>query len=124
MGGALRAATFCALALAGGAALADTYQLTAGWADPTTYQPSDTPTYELRYRVAGGAETIIPGLTNPAATVTLSANPGEPIEVAARALNAGLEGPWTGWVTATAAWPPTQPADQSGLSITVIRTGP
>lgn len=113
-----------AMLLAAGAALADTYQLTAGWTDPSAYNPGDTPTYELRYRVAGGAETLLQGLTTPAATASVTAAPGQPIEVSARATNGTLAGPWTAWVTATAAWPPTTPAEQTGLTITVIRTGP
>jgi hypothetical protein len=112
------------LLLASTVAAADVYQLTAGWTDPTAYNPSDQPSYELRYRVAGGAETIVPGLTNPAASLTLTAAPGAPIEVSVRARNLGLDGPWSEWVTATAAYPVTLPAGQTGLTITVIRTGP
>ncbi len=107
-----------------GAAVADQYNVTAGWTDPTAYNPGDAPTYELRYRVAGGAETVIPDLTSPAASFSVAANPGEPIEVQVRALNLGLEGPLSEWVTATASYPVTAPANQTGITITVIRTGP
>jgi hypothetical protein len=113
-----------ALSLFSSVALADTYQFTAGWTDPTAYNPGDTPTYELRYRVAGGVETLVQGLTTPAATASVAANPGQPIEVSVRALNQGLDGPWSNWVTATASWPITAPANQGGVTITVIRTGP
>ena len=106
------------------AAMADTYQLTVGWTDPTAYNPGDAPSYEAKWRVAGGAETMVLGLTNPAATIDLTATPGQPIEVSVRALNQGLEGPWSAWVTATASYPITAPANQTGVTITVIRTGP
>jgi hypothetical protein len=120
----LRAIAAVLAILATGAARADIYQLTAGWTDPTTYNPGDTPTYELRYRVAGGSETLVQGLTTPAATATATAAPGQPIEVAVRAVNGTLLGAWSPWATATAAYPPTMPAEQTGLTITIIRTGP
>lgn len=107
-----------------GAAVADQYSVTAGWTDPTTYNPADAPTYELRYRVAGGAETVLPGLTSPAASFTVNAAPGQPIEVQVRARNLGLDGPLSEWVTATASYPATVPATQTGITLTVIRTGP
>jgi len=112
------------LFLCSASALSDTYQVVIGWQDPTAYNPGDAPSYEAKWRVAGGAETLVPGLTNPAATVDLVASPGEPIEVQVRALNQGLEGPWTDWVAATASYPVTAPANQTGVTITVIRTGP
>ena len=116
---------FLLLALVSFVALADTYQVVVGWQDPTAYNSGDAPSYELRWRVAGGAETLVPGLTNPAATLDgLIADPGDPIEVQVRALNQGLQGPWTAWVTATAGYPVTAPANQTGVTITVIRTGP
>ena len=116
---------FLLLALVPLVALADNYQVVVGWQDPTAYNPGDAPTYELHWRVAGGAETLVPNLTNPAATLDgLTADPGDPIEVQVRALNLGLEGPWTDWITATAGYPVTAPANQTGVTITVIRTGP
>lgn len=105
-------------------ALADTYQVTFGWSDPTTYLPSDAPVYEAKYRVAGGVETVVPGLATPGGSRTVTATPGQPIDVAARVCNQGLCSPWTGWVTATAPHPATQPQGQTGLTITVVRTGP
>lgn len=107
-----------------GSAVADQYSVTAGWTDPTAYNPADAPTYELRYRVAGGAETVLPGLTAPAASFSVTANPGQPIEVQVRARNLGLDGPLSAWVTATASYPATVPATQTGITLTVIRTGP
>jgi hypothetical protein len=114
-----------ALVLAGlmvsGLALADTYQVTFGWTDPTTYVPGDAPVYEARYRVDGGAETVIPGLPTPGGSATVEADPGQPIDVAARACNLTLCSDWTGWVTATAPYPATQPASQTSLTVTVTR---
>lgn len=104
-------------------AAADTYQVTFGWTDPTTYLPSDVPVYEAKYRVAGGAETAIAGLATPGARVVTAA-PGQTIEIAARTCNLTLCSPWTPWVTATAPHPATQPGNQTGLTITVVRTGP
>ena len=67
--------------LAAAPALADQYQVTFGWTDPTTYNAEDVPEYEARYRVAGGAETTLAGLTTPGGAVDLTAAPGDPIEV-------------------------------------------
>ena len=105
-------------------ALADQYQVTFGWTDPTTYNAEDVPEYEARYRVAGGAETTLAGLTTPGGAVDLTAAPGDPIEVAARNCNRGLCSAWSPWATAGAPYPVTQPEEPGGLSITVIRTGP
>lgn len=105
-------------------AWADTYQVTFGWTDSTTYLPSDAPVYEAKYRIAGGTETVIPGLATPGGSVNVTANPGQTIEIAARATNLGLSSAWTGWVTATAPHAATQPGAQTGLTITVVRTGP
>ena len=104
-----------------GVALADTYQVTFGWTDPTTYIPSDTPRYTAKYRVNGGAETVLPESLTPSGTVTITANPGQPIDVAARNCNKTLCSAWTAWVTATASYPPTQPLSPTGLTITVTR---
>ena len=113
-----------ALLLASVPAWADTYQVTIGWQDPTTYNSQDAPTYEAKVRVAGGAETVFPGLTSTAASVEVTANPGDPIEVAVQALNQSLTSGWSAWVTATAAYPVTTPEAQTSINVTVIRTGP
>jgi hypothetical protein len=105
-------------------ALADTYQVTFGWIDPTTYIPSDAPIYEAKYRIAGGAETTIPALVTPGGSFNATASPGQPIDMSARNCNKGLCSDWTGWVTATASFPATQPQPGTGLTITVVRTGP
>jgi hypothetical protein len=113
----------CALfsILVAGNAFADTYQVTFGWTDPTSYLPSDEPAYEAKYRVAGGAEVVIPDLVTPGGSATVVANPGDQIEVAAQACNLGLCSGWTPWVSAAASYPPTQPGTQTGLTITVTR---
>lgn len=99
---------------------ADTYQVTFGWTDPTTYLSSDAPVYEAKYRVSGGAETAITGLTTPGGSSVVTAGPGQAIEIAARACNRGLCSNWTAWVTATAPHPATQPENQTGVTITVV----
>ena len=116
-----------ALLLLSGVAVADQYAVTYGWTDPTVYIPSDTKSYEAKYRINGGAETIIPSLTVPGGSINLTATPGQTIEFAGRAKN-GTTNPlysaWSSWATATAQYGLTQPANQTGMTITVIRTGP
>ena len=102
-------------------AFADTYQVTFGWTDPTVYIPSDVPQYEAKYRINGGAETVLPALATPDGSVNITANPGQPIDVAARNCNLTLCSDWTGWVTATAPYPATQPLAPTNLTITVTR---
>ena len=119
-----RYALFLVFAALAAPALADTYQVNFGWTDPTTYIPSDTPLYEAKYRIDGGAETVIPNLTTPGGSTSLTAPPGTPIDMAVRACNQTLCSTWTGWVTATAGYPPTQPQTQTGLTITITRAGP
>ena len=111
----MRALLLIVAALFAVPALADTYQVVVGWQDPTAYNLGDAPSYEAKWRVGGGAETLVQALTNPAATIDLQATPGQPIEVSVRARNQGLEGPWSAWVTATASYPITAPANQTGV---------
>lgn len=120
----LKFTAFLLAALASSAVLADTYQVTFGWSDPTNYLPSDAPTYSAKYRVAGGAETVLPILSTPGGSTTVTAVPGSPIDVSVQACNLALCSEWTAWTTATAPYAATQPLPQSGFSITVIRTGP
>lgn len=115
---------FSALCAMSSVALADIYQVTVGFTDGTTYIPSDAPTYAVKYRVNGGPETEISALPTPGTSVSVTAVPGQPIDVAAKASNKGLESAWSGWVTATAPHPATQPQTPTGITITVIRTGP
>lgn len=109
--------------LAASVACADTYQLTVGW-DTPTWNPSDTPSYRAKYRVNGGTETLSPSLTSPSWTTTVTANPGDPVEVAAQNVNGALVSAWSGWVTATAGYPATTPPTPAGMTINLIRTGP
>lgn len=115
---------FILLAMVSTAVYADSYQVTFGWTDPTTYIASDAPVYTAKYRVAGGSEVTIPSLATPGGTFNATATPGQTIEVAMQACNIGLCNSWTGWVTATAQHPPTQPQSLTGGVITVVRTGP
>lgn len=115
---------FVVLSLFSMSAFADTYQVTFGWIDPTTYIPSDSPVYEAKYRVAGGAETTLPALPTPGGSTSVTANPGQTIEVTGRQCNQSLCSPWMPWATATAPHPATQPQQGDGLTITVVRTGP
>lgn len=113
-----------AMLLLSGAAWADQYSVTYGWTDPTVYIPSDSKSYEAKYRINGGAETIIPNLTVPCGSINLTVTPGQTIEFAGRNKN-GTENPmYSAWATATAQHGLTQPADPTGMTITVIRTGP
>jgi len=105
-------------------ALADTYQVVAGFSDPTTYQPDETPSYIVKYRVNNGAETVLASSPTTGRSFSLTANPGEPIDVAAQTCNDALCGGYTPWVTAAAGYPPTTPQVPTGLTITVTRTGP
>lgn len=123
MGDEMKSIVAIVLMLAASAAFADTYQLTVGWTTPT-WNPSDTPSYLAKYRVNGGAETLSPVLTSPSWTVSLTANPGDPVEVAAQNVNGALISAWSGWITATAGYEPTVPPTPSGMTINLIRTGP
>lgn len=120
----VKVALFFASSLLAATAWADTYQVTFGWTDPTTYIPTDTPSYTVKYRIAGGMETMLPALTTPGGSTTVTATPGQPIDIAGQACNKVLCSAWTGWVTATAPYPATQPGTQTGMTITVTRTGP
>ena len=105
-------------------AFADSYQVTFGWTDPTIYIPSDAPTYEAKYRVNGGSEATLPALPTPGGSFSATATPGQTIDVTGRPCNKGLCAEWMAWATATAPHPATQPQQGTGLTITVVRTGP
>lgn len=104
--------------------LADTYHVTFGWTDPTPYMTLDTPIYEAKYRINGGAEITLPSLATPGGAVTITANPGQPIELTGRQCNQSLCSAWMAWATATAPHSATQPQQGVGLTITVTRIGP
>ena len=112
------------LALASVSAFADTYQVTFGWTDATTYIPSDAPMYEARYRINGGTDVALPATATPSGTVSVTAAPGSPIDVSVRNVNKTLTSAWSGWVTATAPYAATQPGDPAGLTVTISRSGP
>lgn len=105
-------------------AFADSYDVTFGWTDPTTYLPNEVPTFEARYRIADGQVTVIPGLITPGGKFSIIANPGETIEVALRTCNGALCGNWTEYAVTTAMHGPTTPMTPINGVITVIRTGP
>lgn len=120
----IRALFAAVLMTIAGCAFGDTYQLTVSWTDPTVYNADDSPTYDMKYTVNAGPETVVTGLLAPSTTQTITATPGDPIDVAVRAENLGLYSAWSPWVTATASFPATQPDAQTNVTITVIRTGP
>ncbi len=110
-----------------GMAFADSYNVTFGWTDTTTYRPEETKGYKAKYRVNGGAETILSDLTTPGGSATVTANPGQTIDIAAQNCSmtpTPLCSAWSGWVTATAPHPQTQPNVPTAITITVTRTGP
>ena len=122
-----RYALFLALSVLASPAFADTYQVTFGWTDTTVYRPEETKGYEAKYRIAGGAETPILNLTTPGGTQTVTANPGQMIEMAFKSCSmtpAPLCSPFSPWVTATAPHPQTTPDVPTNATITVTRTGP
>jgi hypothetical protein len=116
--------TVILLALASFSAIADSYQVTFGWTDSTTYIASDVPQYEARYRINGGTAVALPATATPSGTVSVVAAPGSPIDVSVRNVNKTLTSAWSGWVTATAPFAATQPGDPAGLTVTISRSGP
>lgn len=66
-------------------------------------------------------------LTVPGGSINLTVTPGQTIEFAGRNKN-GTTNPlysaWSAWATATAQHGLTQPQNPTGMTITVIRTGP
>lgn len=105
-------------------ALADTYQVVVGFIDGTTYLSGEVPAYTVKYRVNGGAETILAASSTTGRTFTATATPGQPIDVAAQTCNGALCSAYSAWVTATASYPPTTPQVPGSITITVTRTGP
>lgn len=105
-------------------AMADTYQVVVGFTDGTTYQSGEVPSYSVKHRVNGGTETVLPASPTTGRTFTLTATPGQPIDVAGQTCNGALCSAWSSWVTATAQFPPTTPQVPGSITITVTRTGP
>jgi hypothetical protein len=104
-------------------ALADTYQVNVGFTDGTTYLSGEVPSYLVKYRVNSGAETILAASPTTGRTFTVTATPGQPIDVAAQTCNGALCSAYSAWVTATASFPPTTPQIPGSITITVTRTG-
>lgn len=114
-----------AAVLLSSAALADTYHVTFGWVDGTAYVAGqDAVVYAAKYKINGGAEVPVNGLATPGGSFTATATPGQKIEIAGQATNKGLSSAWTAFATATAPYVATQPGAQTGLTVTVVRTGP
>jgi hypothetical protein len=109
-----------AAALASSYVLADQFQMTFGWTAPV-YQPYDTPSYDVKYKIAGGAEVVLPPLTVAGGSVVIEAAPGVPVQVSARNVNGALVSAWTPWVTATTPFDATVPGMPNGLTITITR---
>lgn len=104
-----------------GIASANNYNVGLTWTDPTPTGANYSPTYNLEYRVNGGAVTAVNGLTSPAWSGTVAANPPDIIELRVQAVNTQgpLSGPWSTWASTTAIGCPTQPAGQMSLLITI-----
>ena len=107
-------------------AFADTYQITAGWTDPTPPGTAYTPLYDVEYKVAAGAAIPVNDLPSPSYSNTVTATPGQTIEIRVRNKNSqgGLVSAWSVWAVATAQAQPTQPLDPTAITFTVVRTGP
>jgi hypothetical protein len=109
-------------------AVAAQYRVNYGWTDPTTYLPSDAPSYAAQYRVSGGTPVILTGTTVPAGTFNLTAASGVPIEMCVQNKNGILITPesCTGnWIAVGNTPPPplTQPGMPAGFSATIIYLG-
>lgn len=106
--------------------LAANYSVTATWTDSTVVQSgyTYTPNYDVEYRVNGGAATAVNGLGATTWANTVIANPGETIEVRARAKNIApatpLVGEWSAWASATAPTPYQAPGTPSTPILIVI----
>mgnify|MGYP000997179514 FL=1 len=104
-------------------ALADTYQVNVGFTDGTTYLSGEVPAYVVKYRINGGAETVLASSPTTGRTFTVMATPGQPIDVAAQTCNGALCSAYSSWATATASYPPTTPQVPGSITITVTRAG-
>ena len=117
----------CSAMLVSSVAMADTYQLNYGWTAPA-WIPSDTPSYGMRYKLAGGTPVILADSTTPGGSLTLAMAPGTMVEVCPQNKNGTLVMPTCeqpgDWIAVGAApYPPTMPPQPSGFSATIIRTG-
>ena len=107
-------------------AYADTYTGIVTWTDSTPLSAQYTPAYNVEWRINGGTSTAVSNLAAHSYNWSFTTAPGNTVEV--RVQNKNTQGPllsaWSPWVQALAPIPPTQPADPSGVSFTVSRTGP
>jgi len=108
-------------------AFADSYQVTYGW-DTPTWIPSDTPSYDAKYRLGGGAAVDLPDTTVPGGSFTYTAAAGTVLEMCPQNKNGTIITPDCSqaghWLTVGGSpYPPTVPPMPSGFSATIIRTG-
>lgn len=105
---------------------AATYSVTATWTDSTVVQHgySYTPNYDIEYRVNAGAATAVNGLGATTWGGSVTANPGDTIEVRVRALNIApdpdLVGAWSAWANAIAPQPFQAPGTPSTPILIVV----
>ena len=119
---------FLMLLLVASVAHAEQYQVTFGWNDPTTYQTTDTPTYSAQWRLDSGVATVISGLPTPAGSFSLTASPGQSLEICPQNANGALTTPdcsqAANWIAVgNTPTPPTTPLSPNGFSATIIYTG-
>jgi hypothetical protein len=107
-------------------AMADTYSGDVTWQDNTPTGSQYTPTYNVEWRINGGAVTAASNLPAHSYNWSFSTAPGDTVEVRVQNKNSqgNLVSSWSPWVQALAPVPPTVPSDPSGISFTVSRTGP
>ena len=106
--------------------LADTYSGDVTWLDNTPQSAQYTPSYNIEWRINGGTVTAVSNLSAHSYNWSFSTAPGNTVEVRVQNKNTqgSLLSAWSPWVQALAPIPPTVPADPSGVSFTVSRTGP
>lgn len=109
-------------------ALADTYELSWTWVDPTNYtSPDDAPTYEIEWRCTGahvsctGAWFAVTALPNPAHNLTTDADPGDLFEARVRNENGGLVSAWSAILSENAPAGPTQPLAPTSIIFSITR---
>ena len=120
---------FSFLSLLSASAFADNYRFTYAWTAPT-YLPTDTPTYGMRYRLAGGTPIVLGDTTTPAGSFDFTSAPGVLLEVCPQNKNGpalivpGCTLP-AHWVAVGSTQPAlTTPPVPGGFSGTLIRVGP
>ena len=97
--------------LVSSAAFAANYSVTATWTDTTVVQSgyTYTPNYSVEHRVNAGTSTVINGLGATTWAGSITANPGDTLEVRVRATNIApdpdLVGTWSAWAAAIAPQP-------------------